>query len=124
MEEVKKHVVFTTHTPEKAGNEEHNIHFLHEMGFFGSHTLETVREISGYTAEDSFSLTVGALRSAKIANAVSKIHGLVSNEMWGHVENRCEIISITNAQNKNVITSYSIHYTKLYELCAQRVPAC
>ncbi len=108
MEEVKKHVVFTTHTPEKAGNEEHNIHFLHEMGFFGSHTLETVREISGYTAEDSFSLTVGALRSAKIANAVSKIHGLVSNEMWGHVENRCEIISITNAQNKKFWTDKTL----------------
>ncbi len=108
MEEVKKHVVFTTHTPEKAGNEEHNIHFLHEMGFFGSHTLETVRKISGYETEDSFSLTVGALRSAKIANAVSKIHGLVSNEMWGHVENRCEIISITNAQNKKFWTDKTL----------------
>lgn len=33
IDEVKKRVVFTTHTPEKAGNEEHDINFLHEMGF-------------------------------------------------------------------------------------------
>jgi starch phosphorylase len=31
---VKKRVVFTTHTPEKAGNEEHNVHLLKKMGFF------------------------------------------------------------------------------------------
>ncbi len=99
-QELRKHVVFTTHTPEAAGNEIHNINFLHEMGFFNGHSMEVVREISGYEYGDDFSLTVGALRSAKIANAVSKIHGRVANEMWAGVENRCEIISITNAQNK------------------------
>ena len=100
MDELRKHVVFTTHTPEAAGNEVHNINFLHEMGFFGNHTLDTIREIAGYENDDNFSLTVGALRSAKIANAVSKIHAKVANEMWANVEGRCEIISITNAQNK------------------------
>jgi starch phosphorylase len=108
MKEVQKHVVFTTHTPEKAGNEEHNIHFLHEMGFFAGLSLDTVRKISGYENEDSFSLTVGALRSAKIANAVSKIHGIVSNEMWAHIADRCEIISITNAQNKKFWTDKTL----------------
>ena len=100
MDELRKHVVFTTHTPEAAGNEIHNIHFLHDMGFFDNHTLDTIREITGYENDDNFSLTVGALRSAKIANAVSKIHAKVANEMWADVEGRCEIISITNAQNK------------------------
>lgn len=104
MAELRKHVVFTTHTPEAAGNEIHNIYFLHEMGFFNELDLNTVRSISGYEHDDNFSLTVGALRSAKRANAVSKIHGIVSNEMWGNVENRCEIISITNAQNKKYWT--------------------
>src|SRR5690606_16421613 len=33
-EEVRKRVVFTTHTPEKAGNEEHSIPLLHSMSFF------------------------------------------------------------------------------------------
>ena len=108
MREVKKHVVFTTHTPEAAGNEIHDINFLHEMGFFGSLDLSEVRAISGYEESDNFSLTVGALRSAKIANAVSKIHGMVANEMWANVENRCEIISITNAQNKKYWTDKTL----------------
>ncbi len=108
MKELRKHVVFTTHTPEAAGNEVHNINFLHEMGFFNGLSMEVVREISGYEHEDDFSLTVGALRSAKIANAVSKIHGKVANEMWADVDNRCEIISITNAQNKKFWTDKTL----------------
>ncbi|QOY54843.1 alpha-glucan family phosphorylase [Candidatus Sulfurimonas marisnigri] len=108
MDEVRKHVVFTTHTPEKAGNEEHNIHFLHEMGFFSNHSLAEVRQITGYNNDDNFSLTVGALRASKIANGVSKIHGIVANEMWANVENKCEIISITNAQNKKYWTDKAL----------------
>jgi starch phosphorylase len=108
MEALREHVVFTTHTPEAAGNEEHNINFLHEMGFFNGHSLETVRKISGYENNDQFSLTVGALRSAKIANAVSKIHGIVANKMWADVEGRCDIISITNAQNKKYWTDKTL----------------
>ncbi len=99
LEEVKKKVVFTTHTPETAGNEEHDINLLEKMGFFSEVPLEEVRNITGITS-DRFSLTVGALRLAKIANGVSKIHGEVANEMWNYVENKCKIISITNAQNR------------------------
>jgi len=106
MEALREHVVFTTHTPEAAGNEEHNINFLYEMGFFNGHSLETVRKITGY--EDKLNLTVGALRSAKIANAVSKIHGKVANKMWAHIDDRCEIISITNAQNKKYWTDKTL----------------
>ncbi len=108
MDALRKHVVFTTHTPEAAGNEVHNIDFLNEMGFFNGHPLEKIREISGYEHDNNFSLTVGALRSAKIANAVSKIHGKVANEMWADVEGRCEIISITNAQNKKYWTDKTL----------------
>ncbi len=124
MEDVKKHMVFTTHTPEKAGNEEHNIHFLHEMGFFADIDLSLVRSLLGYEHDENFSLTVGALRSAKITNAVSKIHAKVSNEMWAHIDNRCEIISITNAQNRhywadrNIIRSLEEHED--YELDARK----
>lgn len=108
MNEIRKRVVFTTHTPEAAGNEIHNINFLQEMGFFNGLDMQTVREITDYQNDDNFSLTVGALRSAKIANAVSKIHEKVSNEMWSHVEGRCEIISITNAQNKKYWTDKTL----------------
>ena len=108
MDELRRHVVFTTHTPEAAGNEIHNIHFLHEMGFFNGLDLETVREISGYKYDDNFSLTVGALRSSKRSNAVSKLHGIVANDMWKDVDGRCEIISITNAQNKKYWTDKTL----------------
>ena len=106
--ELKKHVVFTTHTPEAAGNEEHNINFLYEMGFFNGLDLQTVRELTGYEEDDNFSLTVGALRCSKRANAVSKIHGIVANDMWKDIDGRCEIISITNAQNKKYWTDKTL----------------
>jgi starch phosphorylase len=99
METVKSHTVFTTHTPEAAGNEEHDINLLHKFGFFSGLDLETVRHIT-MTQEDSFNLTVGALRAVKLTNAVSKFHGEVANRMWEECEGRSDIIYITNAQNK------------------------
>jgi len=99
LEILRDKVVFTTHTPEKAGNEEHDINMLHKMGFFNSLSLKEVRNITGIEGE-RFSLTVGALKLAKVANAVSKIHSTVAKKMWSHVEGRCSIIHITNAQNR------------------------
>ncbi|HEY8401967.1 MAG TPA: alpha-glucan family phosphorylase, partial [Cytophagaceae bacterium] len=100
-EEVKKRVVFTTHTPEKAGNEEHSLKLLEEMSFFHGLSLDQVREISGITKEDkSLNYTLTALRFAKISNAVSKIHRETSREMWKDNHSISDIISITNAQNK------------------------
>jgi len=98
-DELKSKIVFTTHTPEKAGNEEHNIHKLQQMGFFAGLSLDRVRELT-HIYSDDFSLTLGALRVSKIANGVSKLHGIVSNEMWKSFENIAPIISITNAQNQ------------------------
>lgn len=100
MDEVKKRVVFTTHTPEDAGNEHHNIHLLHKFGFFNGLDLDTVRTIMTMHHEDTFNLTVGALRSSKITNAVSRMHGEVANRMWQNCKGRSEIIYITNAQNR------------------------
>ncbi len=98
LDELKKHVVFTTHTPEMAGNETHNVHFLARMGFFNGFDLAEVQKKLDYY-DENFSLTVGALKTSKRANAVSKIHEKVANEMWKNVPGKCEIISITNAQN-------------------------
>lgn len=103
MDEVRKRMCFTTHTPEDAGNEEHNIYTLHKFGFFNGLTLDKVREIT-MIHDDTFNLTVGALRAAKITNAVSKFHGEVANRMWEHTEGRSEIIYITNAQNRRYWT--------------------
>lgn len=99
FDDIKKKVVFTTHTPEAAGNEEHNLTLLHKMGFFANISIEKVKEFMG-TNNDSFSLTVGALKAAKIANGVSKLHSQVACKMWSHIENKCDIVHITNAQNR------------------------
>jgi starch phosphorylase len=103
IDAMRQRVVFTTHTPEAAGNEEHNIHLLHRFGFFNGVDLETVRRIAGVEGE-TFNLTVGALRASKITNAVSKMHGEVANRMWADCEGRSEIIEITNAQNRRYWT--------------------
>lgn len=101
MDEVKKRVVFTTHTPEDAGNEQHDIHLLHNFGFFNGLDFNTVKDIMLIKDhEQMFNLTVGALRSSKITNAVSRFHGEVANRMWEHTEGKCEITYITNAQNR------------------------
>ncbi|GAA4351967.1 alpha-glucan family phosphorylase [Hymenobacter saemangeumensis] len=98
LDEVKKRLVFTTHTPELAGNEERPMKLLTDMGFFGSVPVEEVREVARLHG-DSLNYTLTALRFARKANAVSKVHGVVSNEMWGHNEGICPIIAITNSQN-------------------------
>jgi starch phosphorylase len=99
IDEVKKRVVFTTHTPEKAGNEEHSIPLLNSMSFFNGVTLQQVNE-SVQPENGVLNYTLTALRLAKKANGVSQLHGEVSNKMWGGYKNICEIIAITNAQNK------------------------
>jgi glycogen phosphorylase len=100
LDKVKEKVIFTTHTPEDAGNEEHDISLLHKFGFFNDLSLDKVREIT-LVKSDKFNLTIGALRAAKRTNAVSKMHGVVTNKMWSSCQGTSEITSITNAQNKN-----------------------
>jgi glycogen phosphorylase len=99
LDEVRKRVVFTTHTPEKAGNEEHSIPLLNSMSFFSNLTIQQVNE---YVAPENGMLnyTLSALRLAKKANGVSQLHGEVSRKMWGDQNGICEITAITNAQNK------------------------
>jgi glycogen phosphorylase len=99
LEEVRKRVVFTTHTPEKAGNEEHQISTMEVMGFFKKVPKETVLKLAA-PDEHNLSYTLAALRMARIANGVSTLHGAVSRKMWTGFNDICEITSITNAQNK------------------------
>ena len=97
-EEVRKRLVFTTHTPEEAGNEKHDIYLCHKMSYFCGLTVEEVKKLTGNN-EDMFNHSLVALRFAKLANGVSKLHGHVSREMWKKYEDICPIISITNSQN-------------------------
>jgi len=96
---LKEKIVFTTHTPEEAGNEKHDITLLEKLGFFCGVPLDEVRKITG-VKDSVFNHTLVAMRFSKIANGVSRIHGEVANKMWSKYEGICPIISITNAQNK------------------------
>jgi len=97
--EVKKRVVFTTHTPEEAGNEKHGMQFLESLGFFSGLPLETVRKISGNKG-DVFNHSLAALSLSRKANGVSKLHGEVSRMMWKPYPKIAPIDHVTNAQNK------------------------
>ncbi|MEM9326258.1 MAG: alpha-glucan family phosphorylase, partial [Bacteroidota bacterium] len=95
----KDHFAFTTHTPERAGNEERDGNFLNNMGFFGRKLSET--ELKEVTVNNGMlSYTVAALRLAKISNAVSQLHAEVSQDMWKEFDGISKIIPITNAQNQ------------------------
>ncbi|MEM8928898.1 MAG: alpha-glucan family phosphorylase [Bacteroidota bacterium] len=94
----REQLAFTTHTPEKAGNTERNIHKLNHFGFFGRPLSETELKEEMVNG-DMLSYTVSALRMAKKANAVSKLHGKVARNMWKSIADSCDIIPITNAQN-------------------------
>ena len=97
-EEVKKRLVFTTHTPEEAGNEKHDMFLCEKMSYFYGMPLAEVRELTGMT-DNLFNHSLAALRFAHLANGVSQLHGEVSRQMWKKYEGICEIKSITNAQN-------------------------
>jgi starch phosphorylase len=97
-EEVRKRVVFTTHTPEEAGNEKHDIHLCEKMTYFNGFTLDEVRALTGI-ADDQFNHSLVALRFAKLTNAVSELHGHVSRAMWKKYPGIADIIHITNSQN-------------------------
>lgn len=98
IEDVRKKLVFTTHTPEEAGNEKHDFQLCMDMGYFSGLSMDKVRELTGMH-DDKFNHSLAALRFSHIANGVSQLHGEVSRQMWSKYEGICEIKAITNAQN-------------------------
>lgn len=103
----KAQMVFTTHTPEKAGNEERDANHLNRCGFFGR-TLSH-QELEKEAVNDfNINYTVSALRMAKRTNAVSKLHAEVSKRMWKDYEGISDIIPITNSQNQSYWQDKSI----------------
>ena len=108
LEEVQKRLVFTTHTPELAGNEEHDMKLLAKMSFFGNVSAEEVTRVAG-VENDRLNYTLTALRFSRKANAVSKVHGIVANQMWGENAGICPIIPITNSQNGTYWRDQELH---------------
>ncbi|HTC01357.1 MAG TPA: alpha-glucan family phosphorylase [Ferruginibacter sp.] len=111
VEEVKKRLIFTTHTPEEAGNEKHDIHLCEKMGYFCNIHIDDVRKMTGIN-DDEFNHSLAALRFAKLANGVSQLHGEVSRQMWNKYPNICEIKAITNAQNWTYWADKQLYHAK------------
>lgn len=97
MQQVKDKLVFTTHTPEEAGNEKHDIFMCHDMSYFSGLSIKEVKAIEG-VSDDRFNHSLCALKMARVANGVSQLHGVVSRKMWSKYPGICEIKAITNAQ--------------------------
>jgi glycogen phosphorylase len=91
-EDTRRQIVFTTHTPVPAGNEEHRLDDLRRMGASLELSGAEIRAIGG----DPFNMTVAGLRLARAANAVSQLHGETARAMWAGVENAAPILAITN----------------------------
>jgi starch phosphorylase len=81
--------IFTTHTPVPAGNERFEISLMEKyfntwpeiLGIAWRDFLSLGRERS-YDDHENFCMTVLALKLAAYANGVSKLHGVVSRDMW------------------------------------------
>ncbi len=95
LEASKQEIVFTTHTPVVQGNESHPIDRLMYMG--ADLDIMNRTQMKALGGGDPFNMTVGALRLSKKSNAVAQLHGETANEMWKDVDNRSEIVAITNA---------------------------
>ena len=85
-------IVFTTHTPVKAGNEEHALADLRRMGACVELSDAEMRIFGG----DPFNMTVAGLRLSRRANAVSQLHGDTARTMWANVTDSAPIIAVTN----------------------------
>lgn len=102
VEEVRKRLVFTNHTPEAGGNEQSNLYFLEKLGFFCGVSMEEVKKIThveGVELDHTLDHTITALRFSGKANAVSHLHQLNSRKVWSNYRTDCKIIAITNAQS-------------------------
>ncbi|HEY2073015.1 MAG TPA: alpha-glucan family phosphorylase [Gaiellaceae bacterium] len=87
VERLRASTVFTTHTPVPAGNEvfepelvRRNIGPLVETCGFAWDEFAALGKVRD--EDEMFGMTPFALRTSAYANGVSKLHGVVSREMW------------------------------------------
>lgn len=88
----RERIIFTTHTPVAAGNETHSHDLLFQLGAPLGLSYDEMVRIGG----DPFNMTVAGLRLSRLANAVSKLHGMTARKMWEDVEGAAPITSVTN----------------------------
>jgi glycogen phosphorylase len=91
LAEVRSTTVFTTHTPVPAGHDAFpfslvETHLAGAWGSLGEHR-DRFMQLGAYDngSGPQFNMTALALRAASGVNAVSKLHGVVTREMWGPI---------------------------------------
>ena len=104
LDEVEEDIVFTTHTPVKAGNETHAHRLLRYMGAYQHLNIEQMVAIG----DAPFSMTAAGLRLARNANSVASLHEETANEMWDHVDGAAPIVGITNGVHRGTWTDEEI----------------
>jgi starch phosphorylase len=90
--DARRRIVFTTHTPVPAGNEEHDLGLLRTLGACCELSDAEMTTLGG----SPFSMTVAGLRLAGRANAVSELHARTARQMWANVKGAAPIVGITN----------------------------
>ena len=107
LAEVRSTTVFTTHTPVPAGHDAFpfslvETHLAGAWGSLGEHR-DRFMQLGAYDngSGPQFNMTALALRAASGVNAVSKLHGVVTREMWspiwpGVAEDARPVRAITN----------------------------
>lgn len=115
---VKSSSIFTTHTPVPAGNEVFSksliefyfSSYIQEMGMHWNQLWE-LGQVDHNTHD--FSMTILALKLSSLANAVSKLHGVVSRKMWKNVwpkslDEEVPIGSVTNGVHYSSWVGYEM----------------
>ena len=98
-------IVFTTHTPVRAGNEEHALADLRRMNACVELSDAEMRIFGG----DPFNMTVAGLRLSRRANAVSQLHGQTARAMWSSVADAAPIVAVTNGVHAPTWQAPEIH---------------
>lgn len=115
------HVVFTTHTPVPAGHDrfsgeliEEHLGPLRDRLDVSFDRLMSLGRVDPYNPNETFCMTVLALKLSQRANAVSSLHGQVSREMWtslfpGRSEDEVPIGHITNGVHVHTWLAPQMH---------------
>jgi starch phosphorylase len=86
LEKTRSRLVFTTHTPVKAGHDQFPFQLIEEHfhPYWDNHNLtrEQFLDLGRQPEGHMFGMTILALKTSRKANGVSKKHGEVSREMW------------------------------------------
>lgn len=114
--------IFTTHTPVPAGNERYSLDlmqkylkpFVGELGVGWGEFLSMGRERPN-DPNETFCMTVFALKFSFYSNGVSKLHGDVSRDMWKNIwpnvpRNEVPIESITNGVHIRTWLSHDMRH--------------